>query len=217
MIPSFSVLGRLLKSKHDLHSAGINPPFDFMWLQVQGFGAPRDSTFQWGPIAFHLLLEGIPEEEYCLVPHSVVICYDGPVVVLPCSHLLGLFPLLHAISVSWTPTPDPSKPPSGPLDHTTHLLFFPPGWKSGGQLVDVSQPKASVILSQSQPLDGPPGLSAPEGCPAHAPWYRLSWPYKLPSTKGPRVNLPAWQHAEHYASASSRCPKAPVLSHIHSR
>uniref|UniRef100_A0A8B9WLQ0 Uncharacterized protein n=1 Tax=Bos mutus grunniens TaxID=30521 RepID=A0A8B9WLQ0_BOSMU len=84
----------------------------------------------------------------------------------------------------------------------------PPGegsrWKSGGQLVDVSQPKASVILSQSQPLDGPPGLSAPEGCPAHAPWYHLSWPYKLPSAKGPRVNLPAWQHADNPALQSRR-------------
>ena len=145
-------------------------------------------------------------------PRSVVICYDGPVVVLPCSPLLGLFPLIHVISVSWTPNPDPSKPPSGPFGHTTHLLFFPSRQKSGCQLVDVSQPKASVLLSQSQSLDGPPGLSAPEGCPVHAPWYHLSGPCKLPSVKGPRVNLPAWQLAEHYASASSSCPKAPVLS-----
>ena len=116
MIPSFSVLSRLLKSRHDLHSAGINPPFDFMWLQLQGFGAPRDSAFQWGPIAFHLQVEEIPEEEDCLVPRSIVTCYDGPVVVSlvfsPCSMF------------SWSPEPPPPTPPSplvGPW--TTPLTF----------------------------------------------------------------------------------------------
>lgn len=121
---------------------------------------------------------------------------------------LGFFPLLHGVSVSWTPTP-----------------LQAPLWALGPHHSPVlSSPQQNLVVRLlMSPSRRPPQFSARASpwmarwvwlfrcCPVRAPWHHLSGPYKCPSTGGPQVNLPAWQHAEQCAFASSRCPMAPVV------
>lgn len=66
--------------------------------------------------------------------------------------------------------------------------------ESGGQLGDVSQHKASRILSLTKPLDGPPGLATPD----IALWAFLGTIFSL----GP-INFQIWEVPEYTCLAGN--------------
>lgn len=195
MFPCPCVLARLLRFCTNYILKGPALPLILFLPQFQCFGAPRAQASSGGTLLSIYSQRGYQRENTAWLPCSLLIVVS-----------LAFFPQVPVNSISWAQTPLQAAP-WAPRSHHPPLLF-PSTTESGSQLVDVSQHKTPIILSQTKPLDGPPGLVTPGVASQVFPGTIFSLgPFKLPSAGGP---LP-WQCAEHCVSASSRRPLAHTV------
>lgn len=123
-------------------------PLILLWPQFQGLGLPGSRVSSEGRLLSIYRWRGVQKKN---------------IIWLLCSLLVIVSLVLspnHAVSASWTPAPLQvpmwaPRPPYLPL-------LSPSTTESDGQPVDVSQHKASKILSPMKPLDDPPSLTAPD-------------------------------------------------------